>query len=102
MKECTYCLESRTNIYEKDVLDAKDLIRERVDLLPFGDVLFQICIDEYGKIVFGVQGSGDWECIAEKRIRFCPICGRKIPKITPTREHELERAKLRGLGEKDE
>ena len=86
-KCCEYCDTALIDLYEADAI-GKNILEIREEI--FGEeLLIEISIKENGNLVFFTNDR----YFAEKKIKFCPMCGAEIPKITPTQAHRMGRDK---------
>lgn len=89
MKKCKYCIDAFTNVYEEDS-DYDDLIVFNVKILG-AKHRFRVKINTSGQLELVNDSDCDVESLAKRKINFCPMCGREIPKITPTDEERNRR-----------
>ena len=83
---CEYCQEAFTNLYEEDCDPAN--LSVNVVHGYFGEVVSMFnYIDSHGTLSVSVEGYKINKTLLSRRIRFCPMCGSEIPKITPTDRH---------------
>jgi hypothetical protein len=90
MKECRFCGDAFVNVFEEDPPRRKDLFWKDINIIGVKHYM-QGFINEYGKLVLFSEDN----VLASRKIKFCPMCGRKIPKITVS-SAELKRRKERG------
>lgn len=83
---CKYCSDAFIDIAQED--GNYSPIAQTIKRGMFGnDVIFSATINEHGQIEVGAYAD-DYNRLLTKRIRFCPMCGAKIPRITPTDRHK--------------
>ena len=81
-KGCKYCSGAFTDIYEEDD-DSKRLLEFYIPIFDT-EIYMNVQITELGEIAFWAQES----FYGRKKIKYCPMCGVEIPKITPTQAHK--------------
>ena len=80
---CEYCSDAFTDVMKEDNFP-KMLSTNKKHNMFSGVVHFSLFINEHGHLAVSADTDDGSETFLNKKIRFCPMCGAKIPAITPT------------------
>ena len=87
---CEYCSDAFIDLTVSD--NSPEPLDENRKRGLFGELVWlSLHVNEHGHLaVYADMGNGS-KTILTKKIRFCPMCGAEIPRITPTDRHKRGR-----------